>query len=333
MEPISLYPLKFEPIYQYRVWGGRRLSDLLTEPLPPDEPIGEAWILSDRDDHPSKITNGQLKGQTISQLFEHSKEALLGRYAPYLNRFPLLLKFLDGQQVLSVQVHPSDQLTPYIPDGESGKTEAWVVLETGPDARIYAGLKPGTTKILLRQSISQHKVATNLASFKPNIGDGVFIKAGTVHTLADAVVFEIQQNSDVTYRLYDWDRIDEKTGKPRDLQVEEAMACIDFAQTDIKPLIPEVLDEGYELKEKLFDNEHFVLWRITGTKPFMAGQEATPRILVCIAGEGELESKADLYTLRKGEVMLIPAICGACPFVPKGTVVLLEIALPVNFNF
>jgi mannose-6-phosphate isomerase len=208
-----------------------------------------------------------------------------------------------------------------------------VVLETGADAIIYAGLKPGVTDHSLRQSLSQNKVSDELASFKPNTGDAILIKAGTVHTLGDAVVFEIQENSDVTYRLYDWDRVDKKTGKPRDLQVEEAIACLDFTQTDIKPVEPVKDDSGVELREKVFDNEHFMLWRITGSKPFMVGKDAAPRILVCIEGGGELENNADLYALGKGEVMLVPAVCGACPFVPRGNAVLLEIGLPDKINF
>jgi mannose-6-phosphate isomerase len=328
MEQIKLYPLKFEPIYQYRIWGGHRLVNLLTQPLPDNDPIGEAWILSDRDDHPSTVTDGPLKGKTISELLVDASEPLLGKIAGRFEKFPLLLKFLDCQKVLSVQVHPSDQLKKYIPAGESGKTEAWVVLQTGNEGKIYAGLKPGTTEDKLRSSLEKHEVADDLASFKPNVGDSVLIKAGTVHTLGDVVVFEVQENSDVTYRLYDWDRVDEKTGKPRDLQVEQAIACIDFAQTAIGPVKPVIENDGPELREKIFDNEHFILWRLTGTVPFMVGEEAVPRVLVCIEGTGELETHNDLFSLTKGEVMLLPAVCGACPFVPKDKVILLEIAVP-----
>jgi mannose-6-phosphate isomerase len=328
MEQIKLYPLKFEPIYQYRIWGGRRLATLLSSPLPANDPVGEAWILSDRDDHPSKVTSGLLKGKTIGELLAGAPDQLLGKLKGKFKKFPLLLKFLDCQKVLSVQVHPSDQLKKYIPPGESGKTEAWVVLETGKESIIYAGLKPGTNEEKIRNSLLKHTVANDLANFKPNVGDSVLIKAGTVHTLGDVVVFEIQENSDVTYRLYDWDRVDEKTGKPRDLQVEQAIACIDFTQTTIGPVKPITENDGPELRENIFDNEHFILWRLTGTTPFMVGKEAMPRILVCIEGEGELESNYDLFSLAKGEVMLLPAVSGACPFVPKGKVVLLEIALP-----
>jgi mannose-6-phosphate isomerase len=331
MDNIKLYPLKFDPIYQYRIWGGRRLESLLSKPLPPKDPIGEAWILSDRDDHASTVTEGPLKGKTITELLSAVPDELLGgKLAGNIKRFPLLLKFLDAQKVLSVQVHPSDDKKQYIPAGESGKTEAWVVLEKGEDCRIYAGLTTGTTEQALRQSLAEHKVADDLASFKPEIGDSVFIKAGTVHTLQDLVVFEVQENSDVTYRLYDWDRVDEKTGKPRDLQVEEAIACIDFTKTNIGPVEPLVEKDDGVLREQIFDSDKFKLWRLTGNTSFTVGKEGVPRIMVCVEGNGAVTYNNQEYPLSKGEVMLLPAVIGACRFSPKNDVILLEIALPGN---
>jgi len=328
MEQIALYPLKFEPIYQYRIWGGRRLGNLLLKPLPANDPVGEAWILSDRDDHPSKITNGKLKGQTISDIFNHSYEQLMGKQSAKFERFPLLLKFLDCQQVLSVQVHPSDQQKEFIPKGDSGKTESWVVLETGKDSVIYAGLKPGTTEEKIRASLEKHTVADNLAHFKPKLGDCVLIKAGAVHTLGDVVVFEVQENSDVTFRLYDWDRVDKKTGKPRDLQVEEAIACIDFTKTNITPVDP-VMETGNQvIAELLVDDVHFKMRRLIAKAPFAVGTDGKPCILVCTEGEGELVTHNDFYSLKRGEVMLLPAIVGVCPFAAKDKVTVLEITIP-----
>jgi len=328
MQQLPLYPLKFDPIYQYRTWGGRILSDLVPKPLPDRDPIGEAWIMSDRDDRPSKVLNGKLAGQTIKQLMEHSGEQLMGALLGKFDRFPLLLKFLDCQQVLSVQVHPADDLTQYIPEGEHGKTEAWVVLQTGSKARIFAGLKPGTTKALIREKLAKHHVADVLSSFVPKVGDSVLIKAGTVHALGDVVVFEVQENSDITYRLYDWDRKDKKTGKPRDLQVDAALACIDVTKTDIKPVEPVVHPDGPDTCELLLEDEHFSVLRHTGKGAFMVGKENTPRILVGIGGSGDLEHQTNIYTLKRGEVMLLPASVGACPIVPKNNIVLLEVILP-----
>ena len=162
----TLYPLCFAPIYQYRLWGGRRLSDWLTAPLPGDGPIGEAWLLSNRDDHPSRVADGPLRGHTIAQLIERSPQLMLGQRLGKSRRFPLLLKLLDVQKMLSVQVHPADGKFELIPKGETGKTEGWVVLEAGPGSRIYAGLKPGATAQALR-ALTKQTVDAIVASFRP----------------------------------------------------------------------------------------------------------------------------------------------------------------------
>ncbi len=323
-----LYPLRFEPIYQYRLWGGRRLANLLSAPLPANEPIGEAWLLSDRDDHSSLVANGPLRGKTLSQLMDQWPEHLLGNLAGRFSRFPLLLKFLDVHDKLSVQVHPSDQQTKYIPAGESGKTEAWVVLEVGQKSCIYAGLKPDTTQETLQQTLTNAAVADYLASFKPNRGDAVLIPAGTVHSLSDVVVFEVQENSDVTFRLYDWNHIDAKTGKPRPLQVEQALACINYKQGQVRPLVPINDTAQPSSRERLFDCEHFGVWRLHGESPLTVGIQETPHVLVCIDGEGQIEHGGDDYAINKGDVVLLPAVVGACLCRPRSTISLLEVSLP-----
>src|SRR3984957_15085918 len=163
--------MRFEPIYQYRLWGGRRLGEFLAASLPGDDPIGEAWLLSDRDQYQSHVVDGPLKGWTIGQLVEQARERLLGKLAGRFRRFPLLLKFLDAREMLSVQVHPSDAHQDLLPPGESGKTEAWVVLEAQPESRIYAGLKAGTTADVLRRALAEGSVAEDLAYFTPKSGD------------------------------------------------------------------------------------------------------------------------------------------------------------------
>jgi mannose-6-phosphate isomerase len=328
MNHMPLYPLRFEPIYQYRLWGGRRLADVLTAPLPGVGPVGEAWLLSDRDDHPSYVVNGSLKGRTIGQLLHQWPEQLLGKRAGRFRRFPLLLKFLDARETLSVQVHPSDQQTNYLPAGESGKTEAWVVMEAGPECRIYAGLKPATTADDLRRAIANGTVVDHLASFRPKPGDGIFLPAGTVHSLGDLVVFEVQENSDVTFRLFDWGHVDAKTGQPRPLQVDQAMACIDFAQGAIGPVAPVVEEAKLVLRERLFDSKHFGLWRFRAELPFSVGTVGMPRVLVCMAGEGQVEHDGTDYPIGKGDVLLLPAVVGACLCRPRGAISLLEISLP-----
>jgi mannose-6-phosphate isomerase len=324
----ALYPLRFEPIYQYRLWGGRRLGHLLSAPLPGDGPIGEAWVLSDRHDHASRVADGPLAGRTLSQLTEEFPGEILGDLAGRFGRFPLLLKFLDVREMLSLQVHPSDERQDLLPVGETGKTEAWVVLEAGPKSRIYAGLKPGTTADDLRRAVASGVVADNVASFVPKPGDGVLVPAGTVHSLGDVVVFEIQENSDVTFRLDDWGHVDPKTGRPRALQVDEAMSAIDVSRGAVKPVSP-VLEESEPVERKrLFDCEYFRLWRLRGKSPFTVGAVGAPRVLVCISGTGLVEHGGEFYAAGKGDVVLLPASVGVCSFRPSGSVTLLEAAIP-----
>jgi mannose-6-phosphate isomerase len=330
MSQTPLYPLRFEPIYQYRLWGGRRLADLLAAPLPGDGPIGEAWVLSDREDHPSRVANGPLKGRTIGELLDQFPGQMMGRLAQRFRRFPLLLKFLDAREMLSVQVHPSDAHRDLLPKGESGKTEAWVVLEAGNESRIYAGLRPGVTEAGLRQAIANGGVADQLAYITPQPGDAVFIQAGTVHSLGGGiVVFEVQQNSDVTFRLYDWGHVDAQTGQSRPLQVQQAIACIDFGARAVGPVTPVVEATTPVRRERLFQCEHFWLWRLRGQSPFTVGVADVPRVLVCIEGGGQIEHDASTFPVGKGDVWLLPAVVGSCAFQPRGRVTLLEIELPV----
>jgi len=321
MSQTSLYPLQFEPIYQYRLWGGRRLANLLTAPLPGDGPIGEAWLLSHRADHPSRVGNGSLKGRTIGQVLEQFPEQVMGKFAGRFSRFPLLLKFLDVREMLSVQVHPTDP--------ETAKTEAWVVLEAGTKSRIYAGLKTGTTESDLRQALTNGTVADRLACFHPNAGDAVFNPAGMVHSLGSGVVvFEVQQNSDVTFRLFDWNHIDPTTGKPRPLQVEQALDCIDFGPCPGGLVLPLVEETAPVICERLFHCDYFWLWRLRGELPFMVGAAGVPSVLVCIDGEGEIEDGGGINEARKGDVFLLPAVLGQCTFRPRGPVNVLEIEIP-----
>jgi mannose-6-phosphate isomerase len=297
--------------------------------LPGDGPIGEAWVLSDREDHPSQVADGPLKGRTIRQLLEQSSEQLLGNLTGRFRRFPLLLKFLDAREMLSVQVHPSDAHPELLPAGETGKTEAWVVLEAGPESRIYAGLRLGTTAEDLRRALTDGTVAEHIACFTPKAGDSVFIPAGTVHTLGGGVVvFEVQQNSDVTFRLYDWGHTDAKTHKPRALQVDQALACVDFGKSAGGLVTPVVESTARVERETLFHCEQFRLSRVRGRSPFTVGATGVPRVLVCIDGSGEVEHAGATYEAGKGDVFLLPAVLGACTFQPRGAVKVLEIEIP-----
>jgi mannose-6-phosphate isomerase len=329
MDETRLYPLRFEPIYQYRLWGGRRLANLLSAPLPGDGPIGEAWVLSDRTDHQSLVANGPLKGQTLGQVIEQFRKPLMGKLSSRFTRFPLLLKFLDAHEMLSVQVHPSDDSSGLIPAGSTAKTEAWVVIDAEKGSQIYAGLKSGTTSGTLRESLNDGTIADHLVSIVPKPGDAVFIPGGTVHTLGDdVVVFEVQQNSDTTFRLYDWGHIDPETKKPRPLQVDEALACIEFGGSDSGLVAPRVESTSPVERERLFDCHAFLLWRVLGPDPFTVGAAAEPRVLVGIKGSGRIMHNGTPYAVGKGDVWLLPAEAGECAFQPSGEVTMLEIAIP-----
>jgi mannose-6-phosphate isomerase len=326
---LELYPLQFDPIFEYRPWGGRQLANLLVAPLPDGELIGEAWVLSDRAGHPSLVAAGPLKGQTIHQLLLKFQKPMMGNLAGNFSRFPLLLKFLDAQGMLSVQVHPSDAQIDLLPEGETGKTEAWVVLDASVDSRLCVGLKPGATTEGLRRLIANGTLESELKSFVPKSGDAVFVPAGTIHTLGNGVVvFEVQQNSDVTFRLDDWGRVDTATGKPRALQVENAIASIDFSEHSAGLSDPVLEPDMAVERRRLFDCKHFRVWRLTGLLPFPVGAVDVPRVLVCIEGKGQIKHGDQRYMLNKGGVMLLPASVGVCNFQPHMPVVLLEIAIP-----
>jgi mannose-6-phosphate isomerase len=171
-------------------------------------------------------------------------------------------------------------------------------------------------------------VADNVASFVPKQGDAVLVPAGTVHSLGDVVVFEIQENSDVTFRLDDWGHVDPKTGRPRELQVDQALSAIDVSQGAVTPVSPKVEETTPVERERLFDCDHFRLWRLRGQSPFAVGAVGAPRILVCLEGTGRVGHGGEGSAVCRGDVLLLPAALGACVFRPSGPVTLLEAALP-----
>lgn len=321
----ALYPLRFAPFFQYRLWGGRALGDFMGQTLPGDGPIGEAWILSDRADFASQIANGPLTGQTLSELMQRCKTDILGKDAARFQRFPLLLKFLDVEKMLSVQVHPRDDQAELIPEGDTGKTEAWIVLQARTGARIYAGLKPGTSAQDL-SSLSAANADDHLPSFAPEVGQAVLIEAGTVHSLGDGVlVFEVQENSDTTFRLFDWDHIDAKTGKPRELQLDKALAAIDFGQGPIEPL-PD--DAASAPGKPLLKDSHFELTRWRQSEEFLVGAPDAARILVCVEGNGHVNFGEQQTAMARGDVVLLPAVVGTVRFCPHVPATVFEIAIP-----
>jgi mannose-6-phosphate isomerase len=323
---IPLYPLRFTPIFQSRIWGGRRLQSFFSPALPDDPLIGEAWLLSDREDQASEVADGPLQGMLIHQLIERSPTEMLGDLAGKFKRFPLLLKFLDVHEGLSVQVHPSDGQALLSNDGAHGKTESWVVLEVQDGSRIYAGLATGMTKNELAQAVTAGTLPDCMASFMPKVGDAVMVRAGTVHSLREVVVFELQENSDTTYRLYDWNHLDPATGEPRPLQVKQALASVSFPQSPVQPWRASD-SEGTEFRDQILSCEHFEVWRIRSSKAYSVGSSSTPHVLVCLSGAGSVSHGDAKYPFGKGDVVLLPPTLGICACNAEGAVVL-DISVP-----
>ena len=327
---MNLYPLRFEPIFKSMLWGGRRLPTFLNRQPPHDDPIGEAWVLSDVEGHSSRVVDGPLAGVTLRDLLLREPARILGSTPAPHGRFPLLLKFIDSRQELSVQVHPNDEQAARIGPGLFGKTEAWVILDACPDtSRIYSGVHPGVTAAHFRNALCEKTTPGLLHSYTPRSGDCVFLEAGTVHAIgANVLLFEVQQTSDITYRLYDWDRVDAKTGQPRQLHIEEGLACVDFASGQCHPVQPNAVHREGVHEESLVDCRYFSLQRLTSRVTFRVGEPGHCRALVCIGGSGQLDVDAKRYPISKGDVFLLPADLGRCVCVPDGEMVVLECGVP-----
>ena len=226
-----LYPLTFQPIFKERVWGGRSLERLYRKALPPGRPIGESWEITDRPEAVSVIANGPLAGKDLRWLTEAHARELLGTAQAQNGRFPLLIKLLDAREKLSLQVHPPARIAAQL-DGEP-KTELWYIADARPGAELYAGLRPGVTRSELERKIKEGSVADCFHRLPVKAGDAMFLPSGRVHAIgAGVVIFEIQQNSDTTFRVFDWNRpgLD---GRPRELHVAQSLQCIDF--NDFEP--------------------------------------------------------------------------------------------------
>ena len=295
--------LTFEPIAKSMLWGGTRLPGFLGLAPAGGDPVGEAWVLSDVEGSQSRVARGPHRGRTLRELVAEFPRELFGDAAPGDGRFPLLLKFIDARLELSVQVHPDDAAAvAHKGPGHRGKTEAWVVLEAAPGSRIYAGFRPGVTAADFRAAVAAGTAPETLHSFTPRPGDVLFLEAGTVHSIgAGVLLFEVQQTSDITYRLYDWGRVEAKTGRPRELHVERGLACANFAAGPCHPVTGMPSPDG---RESLIDCEHFTLGRYRTRRATLAN--AACRALVVAAGRGTLNG----LPVGPGGVVLVPACVG-----------------------
>lgn len=302
MDPLPL--LRFRPVLKQYLWGGRRLGELLGKPLGPGDDYAESWEVVDHADGQSVVESGPLAGKTLGELARTHGAQLYGRHAPQ-PRFPLLLKFLDANRTLSVQVHPNDAQGSKLDPPDLGKTEAWVVLDALPGAKIYAGLRQGVGPAELRAAIKEGACDACLYVIEPRLGDCVFIPAGTVHALGEGLVIaEIQQASNTTFRLFDWNRVDQH-GVARPLHIEQSLAVTDYERGPVAPQIPQPLPGG---GERLVSCDKFVLDRhpIDGAWRLAEGDHRF-HILALVGGAVEVESGAQNFSLPRGGTLLAPA--------------------------
>jgi mannose-6-phosphate isomerase len=301
-----------------KVWGGRALSRVLGLTLPPDEAVGETWELYDRADGSSRIRGSE---RTLRDLMLEDAPGLLGRgvWPTPQGYFPLLIKYIDAADKLSVQVHPDDETARNEAEDDTGKSEGWVVLGKGTGARIVCGVRPGVSREQLAAVAHTAAVEDLLCAFEPEVGQGIYGPAGTVHAIGPGVVvFEVQQNSDITYRLYDW-------GRPRETQPEQALraVCIDAAG----PAADDGAERIDDATEWVFRNRFFTTRRVQVQAPVSMGTEGTFKILNVISGRGTLGwhsgGAEPPLVLGLGDTVLVPAAANTTFLSPIGAMTLL----------
>ncbi len=353
-------PLRFVPYFRPMVWGGRRLGLVLGKQLPSDEPYGESWEISDHPLHRSRVACGPYAGQSLHELMETERQALLGAGHASQTTFPWLVKFLDACDWLSVQVHPDEKAVVKLWPGDGrpsgAKTEAWFVLDAAPGSRIYAGLLPGVDEKRLRAALEAGTVADCLHRFEPHPGDCVFLPAGTVHAVGGGVLLaEVQQTSDATFRLFDWNRRDAQ-GRSRPLHIEQALACIDWNRGPVRPVhvvdfaglsvvsgpssVGEMNNGPLTTDNGPLNSSHFrqslvrcpyLDWDyVRHGEPFTCGGEGLLQLLIILRGKGSLVTPAAQEELEAGQAWLLPASMPPLWIEPKSDLAALLCSWPCS---
>jgi mannose-6-phosphate isomerase len=309
IDGMKAYPLKFKPIYKQRIWGGQKLRDVFGKDIPAGEKIGESWEIADLPEDKSAkrmadksvIANGELAGQTLGWAIKKYPKEIMGD-KDFSGPFPLLIKFLDAEDILSVQVHPDKETCRRLGKGEP-KTECWYIVSAAPGAVIYRGLKKGVTREKFAEAIKKGTAADMLAKAPVKAGECYFLPAGTAHSIgAGLLIAEIQTPSDTTYRVFDWNRIDD-SGKARELHITEALESIHFdAASDKLP----VTTAG-----RLADCEYFKIDKANqagGSEALLLAGEM--KIIITISGCGTISAgEGKIVEFKAGETLLIPAVC------------------------
>lgn len=318
------YPLQFQPEFKERVWGGRALEQFGFDV--PEGHIGEAWTIGDHPNGTTKVMNGELAGKGLDEIRNEYGQQYFGAkgFSEKTGRFPLLIKLLDCQDDLSVQVHPDDHYVG-LPKGELGKTEMWYVIAAKPDAKIIYGLEPGVTREQLAKAIEEGAIMDCLHEVSVSAGDCFYIPAGTVHALcAGVLVAEIQQNSDTTYRLYDYNRLG-LDGQPRELHVEDSLNVIAYAGSGATRMTTELPEHGSWLT--LARSPFFVTEKgsVDGRWELTTSGETFVIHIIC-EGSGSLRWPDGELAAKAGDCFLIPASLGNYAF--EGALTMLRSYLP-----
>lgn len=316
MSDDKIYPLKFEPVFRDYIWGGRNLEKLFGRELPPGK-VAESWEISAHAVSSTKVEFGALQGKTLPEVMTLLGEDLVGsHYEEAVERdlFPLLIKLLDANRDLSVQVHPADDYAQAHENGEQGKTEMWYVLWTKPDARLIYGLKRGTTKESFRRALNEKNLESCLHYLSIKPGDVIFVPPGTIHALlAGAVVAEIQQNSNVTYRVYDWNRVDDD-GNSRPLHVDKALDVINFDMEEPSAARRKLLETNSELERvELARSPHFIVEEIKLARDARYRDicdGSSLEIWGCIEGRCAVEWNGAPVNFERVRFVLLPAALG-----------------------
>jgi mannose-6-phosphate isomerase len=302
----TLYPLLLEPAMHVKVWGGDRLHTLLNKPKPTDEPYGESWEMHDT----AVVLNGELAGQTVRDVLKAWGQDLCGLDYKPRDGMPLLVKFLDAHDWLSVQVHPNDVQAAQLEGEPRGKTEAWYVVAAEPNSKLVIGVTPGTEKDVLANAVRENTLEDLLVYANVTAGDVLFVAAGTIHALGPGLlIYEIQQSSDTTYRFYDWGRLD-LNGSPRPLHIEKSLAV---SNLDTLPDIQHTAGSDNAVVE-IVSSEYFqtVLHQMGAGKPTQVGLYTfgSFHTLTCIDGSLTVTANEVAITLNKGQTALLPAALG-----------------------
>ncbi len=322
MKEVKLYPLLFEPVFKEKLWGGRKLEKILNKKLPPEISIGESWEISDHPDGPSIIANGHFKNMTLSELKNMLGKTLMGnKYVERYHdkRFPLLVKFIDSEDLLSVQVHPDDEYTKKNNLLDSGKTEAWYVIWADNDAFLYKGFNKTLSKEEFVKALSEKKLSRYLNKVPVKTGDIIFLPPGTVHAIGKGIIIcEVQQSSNITYRIYDWDRVD-KNGKPRELHLKEALEVMNLSKELKGKEEKKLLSEKKEYKKYLLiKNNYFIMQELVifETTSFKFSPDYF-KMMMIIEGNGNFLYDNEKLPYEKGNSFLIPAYLKELTLVPS----------------